>query len=291
MNAALADGRAHAASSPLRRSPATGSSIRSAAGSARSRRRSTTPPSSPAFGSSSTRRTRSTSRGTPRGVKRRSRGVGPELVFENDWRAPIVMRLVVKGTSITVRFYSQRLGRRVTSWTGRPHDYVSPTVRVVHNPSLRLGTRRVVQPAGSSGFTIEYGRRVYRGRCCFASSAGATATTPKTRSSKSGHDRRPARSGAQCARPERLERGPPRIGWRRGIRAHGNAAWLGDTQSPVPKSALARRAHSERGQSCRRLPVQRLRAARRRATEATLAQGTGTAACRSAVCAVSHHVA
>ena len=83
-------------------------------------------------------------------------------MFENDWRAPILMRLVVSGTSITVRFYSQRLGRRVTSWTA-PHDSRSPTIRAVHNPSLPLGTRRAVKPAGSSGFTIEYGRRVYRG--------------------------------------------------------------------------------------------------------------------------------
>lgn len=100
----------------------------------------------------------------PRGREATISWGGPELVFENDWPAPIRMRLVVTRTSITVRFYSQRLGRRVTSWTGRPHDYVSPTVRVVHNPSLPLGARRVVQAAGSSGFTVEYGRRVYRGR-------------------------------------------------------------------------------------------------------------------------------
>jgi hypothetical protein len=58
--------------------------------------------------------------------------------------------------------FSKREGRRVESWSGRPYNYVSPTTRVIHNPGLPPGERRVVQERGGPGFTIEYGRRVFR---------------------------------------------------------------------------------------------------------------------------------
>src|SRR3954463_4607185 len=44
---------------------------------------------------------------------------GPELIFVNDWAAPLVIRVKALDTSITVRFVSRRLGRRVTSWLGK----------------------------------------------------------------------------------------------------------------------------------------------------------------------------
>jgi vancomycin resistance protein YoaR len=87
---------------------------------------------------------------------------GPELIFDNTWAAPLRMRFLVRRTSLTVRFYSRMLGRRVEAWTGRPYAFRQPSIRVVHNPGLPPGTRRVVQAAGPAGFTIEYGRRVYR---------------------------------------------------------------------------------------------------------------------------------
>jgi vancomycin resistance protein YoaR len=87
---------------------------------------------------------------------------GPELIFVNDWAAPLVMHVIARDTSITVRFVSRRLGRRVTSWLGKPHDEVPPTRIVRPTLALAVGERRVVQSAGSGGFTIEYGRRVYQ---------------------------------------------------------------------------------------------------------------------------------
>jgi vancomycin resistance protein YoaR len=87
---------------------------------------------------------------------------GPELVFQNDWTVPLRMRFAIRATTITVRFQSIRLGRRIESWTGRPHAFRQPTIRVIHNPSLPAGARRVVQNAGPAGFTIEYERRVYQ---------------------------------------------------------------------------------------------------------------------------------
>lgn len=89
---------------------------------------------------------------------------GPELVFDNNWPAPLRMQLTVRADKVAVRFYSRSLGRRVESWTGRPYAFRQPTTRVVHNPGLPAGTTHVVQEAGPAGFTIDYGRRVYQRR-------------------------------------------------------------------------------------------------------------------------------
>ena len=87
---------------------------------------------------------------------------GPELIFRNDWPTAVVVRLRTTSTSVTVSVLSKRLGRRVPSWTGTPHSFRTPTVRIVKNPGLRHGTRRVAQEAGQPGFTIAYGRSVLR---------------------------------------------------------------------------------------------------------------------------------
>jgi len=87
---------------------------------------------------------------------------GPELIFANDWRAPIVMRFLTTPDSITVRFYSARLGREVSSATSRPYAYVRPRVRYIRDPILPPGTRKVIQSAGGPGFSVDYSRRVYR---------------------------------------------------------------------------------------------------------------------------------
>jgi vancomycin resistance protein YoaR len=87
---------------------------------------------------------------------------GPELVFRNDWRAAILMRVSAGDTSISVRFYSARLGRRVETETLEPYAYRSPATIRVTNPSLPPGATSVVQSAGASGFTVQYTRRVFR---------------------------------------------------------------------------------------------------------------------------------
>ncbi|HEX6725207.1 MAG TPA: VanW family protein [Gaiella sp.] len=88
---------------------------------------------------------------------------GPELVFRNDWPAAILMKVVATDSSITVRFYSRQLGRRVTTTTGEPYDLTPPeTIRTL-NSSLPPGTSSTVQSAGESGFTVQYTRKVFRG--------------------------------------------------------------------------------------------------------------------------------
>jgi vancomycin resistance protein YoaR len=86
----------------------------------------------------------------------------PELIFRNDWDAPLRMRLRTTETALTVRFYSARLGRRVETTTGAPFAEVRPTRVVVMNPALAPGAEVVVQEAGAAGFTVEYTRRVHR---------------------------------------------------------------------------------------------------------------------------------
>lgn len=80
---------------------------------------------------------------------------GPELVFRNDWNAPLRMRIQATDSSITVRFYSRQLGRRVTSTTDTPHSYERPHTVTLVSYSLRRATSR----AGS------WSRRVHDQLC------------------------------------------------------------------------------------------------------------------------------
>ena len=64
---------------------------------------------------------------------------GPELIFRNDWPASVLIKLDATDTSITVRFFSTRLGRRVETETSVPYGH------------------------GGGSFTVDYTRRVYRG--------------------------------------------------------------------------------------------------------------------------------
>jgi len=88
---------------------------------------------------------------------------GPELIFRNDWPAAVLMKLIATDGSITVRFYSRKLGRRVRTETGEPYSYVAPQTITTRNASLPPGTVSTVQSAGESGFTVQYTREVFRG--------------------------------------------------------------------------------------------------------------------------------
>lgn len=88
---------------------------------------------------------------------------GPELIFRNDWPAALLMKLIATDGSITVRFYSRKLGRRVVTETGEPSSYVAPRTITVRNAALPAGTVSTVQSAGESGFTVQYTREVFRG--------------------------------------------------------------------------------------------------------------------------------
>jgi len=88
---------------------------------------------------------------------------GPELIFRNDWPAAILVKVRASSSSITVRFYSRKLGRRVETTTGKPYAYVPPRSIRTRNRSLAPGTVHVVQSAGAAGFTVQYTRKVFKG--------------------------------------------------------------------------------------------------------------------------------
>jgi vancomycin resistance protein YoaR len=86
---------------------------------------------------------------------------GPELIFRNDWSAPIRIEARATNTSVRFRLFSLPLGRRVVTKTGPPHSYVAPRAIFIQNPDIPPRTQRVRQSAGSPGFDVTYTRRVY----------------------------------------------------------------------------------------------------------------------------------
>ncbi len=88
---------------------------------------------------------------------------GPELIFRNDWPAAILMNLEATDSRITVRFFSTKLGRRVTTTTGKPYLPTTPKTVTVPSSALPAGTRKVVQEAGDGGFTVDFTRQVFKG--------------------------------------------------------------------------------------------------------------------------------
>lgn len=89
---------------------------------------------------------------------------GPELIFRNDWPAAILIKVRASSSGINIRFYSSKLGRRVETRTGEPYAFVAPRTITVRNSLLPPGTTRTVQSAGASGFTVQYTRKVFKGR-------------------------------------------------------------------------------------------------------------------------------
>jgi vancomycin resistance protein YoaR len=86
---------------------------------------------------------------------------GPELIFRNDWSAPIRIDAQATNTSVRFRFFSLPLGRRIATKTAPAYSYVAPQTLYVQNRTLPPGTQRVRQSAGSPGFDVTYTRRVY----------------------------------------------------------------------------------------------------------------------------------
>jgi vancomycin resistance protein YoaR len=86
---------------------------------------------------------------------------GPELIFRNDWSAPIRIDAHATNSSVRFRLLSLPLGRRVVTRTEPAHSYVAPRTILIQNPNLAPGEQRVRQSAGSPGFDMTYTRRVY----------------------------------------------------------------------------------------------------------------------------------
>ena len=88
---------------------------------------------------------------------------GPELVWDNDWDAGVLISAVATDNAITIRLFSSPLGRRVETETGEQRDIVEPTTHETVDADLEPGAREVEQEMGGSGFTISYTREVWAG--------------------------------------------------------------------------------------------------------------------------------
>jgi vancomycin resistance protein YoaR len=93
---------------------------------------------------------------------------GPELVFQNDWAAPLVVLVDAASDHITVRMFSRRLGRKVEQGTGIRTDEKPAKTQKIVNPKLAPGQEHVIQHGGEEGFAITYWRKVYRGSALIA---------------------------------------------------------------------------------------------------------------------------
>jgi vancomycin resistance protein YoaR len=86
---------------------------------------------------------------------------GPELIFRNDWNAPIRIKARATNTSVRFRLFSLPLGRRIVTKTNPPQSYVVPRTIFIRNSNLAPGEQRLRQSAGSPGFDVTYTRRVF----------------------------------------------------------------------------------------------------------------------------------
>jgi|GEM_PF-456588 len=94
---------------------------------------------------------------------------GPELVFENNWDAPIVILTHTNDEGVTVQFLSDPLGRRVEAVEGTPHGYKKARMLRTRDKSLAPGELVLDQKKGENGFKITYGRKIYRNSKLIAS--------------------------------------------------------------------------------------------------------------------------
>jgi vancomycin resistance protein YoaR len=148
---------------------------------------------------------------------------GPELIFRNDWQAALLMDVEAGDTSITVRFYSSRLRRRIETETGEPYAYRSPATITVANAALAPGTTSVVQSAGAAGFTVQYTRRVFRGRELIRNERYTVRYDPQNAIVEVGPNRR--------AKPEPKAKSSAR---------RGAAGTAGSTGGPALEASAAR---------------------------------------------------
>jgi vancomycin resistance protein YoaR len=127
---------------------------------------------------------------------------GPELIFRNDWPAAILLKVRASSSSITVRFYSRKLGRRVETTTGEPYAYVAPRTIRTRNSSLPPGTVNTIQSAGESGFSVQYTRKVFKGADLVKDERYTVRYVPQNEIVEIGPPKRPRPSAARRPGPK-----------------------------------------------------------------------------------------
>jgi vancomycin resistance protein YoaR len=87
---------------------------------------------------------------------------GPELIFKNNWKAPVVILTHTTESGITVQMLSDPLGRRVEATEGEPYSFTKAEIIRLCDPALAPGEAKFDQLKGEDGFHIKYGRKVFR---------------------------------------------------------------------------------------------------------------------------------
>jgi vancomycin resistance protein YoaR len=86
---------------------------------------------------------------------------GPELVFRNDLKHAILIKVSYTDATFTVTFYGTRQGRRVESTTSEPTNYTQPELQYAVDPGAPPNsvTRTA---AGGPGFDVTVYRKVFQ---------------------------------------------------------------------------------------------------------------------------------
>jgi vancomycin resistance protein YoaR len=86
---------------------------------------------------------------------------GPDLVFRNDLKNAILVKVSYTNTTFTVSFYGTKQHRRVEATTSTPTNYTQPRLQYAIDPSAPPGSVRTAA-GGGPGFDVNVHRRVFQ---------------------------------------------------------------------------------------------------------------------------------
>jgi vancomycin resistance protein YoaR len=86
---------------------------------------------------------------------------GPDLVFRNDLKNAILVKVSYTNTTFTVSFYGTKQRRRVVATTSTPTNYTQPQLQYAIDPSAPPNSVRTAS-GGGPGFDVNVHRKVYQ---------------------------------------------------------------------------------------------------------------------------------
>ena len=86
---------------------------------------------------------------------------GPDLVFRNDLKSAILVKVSYTNTTFTVSFYGTKQGRRVEASTSTPTNHTQPQLQYAIDPSAPPNSVRTAA-GGGPGFDVNVHRKVFQ---------------------------------------------------------------------------------------------------------------------------------
>jgi vancomycin resistance protein YoaR len=86
---------------------------------------------------------------------------GPDLVFRNDLKNAILVKVSYTNTTFTVSFYGTKQRRRVVATTSTPTNFTQPQLQYAIDPSAPPNSVRTAA-GGGPGFDVNVHRKVYQ---------------------------------------------------------------------------------------------------------------------------------